>query len=572
MAVQFFPSYPIQFIEENIFSSTEVGNKGEWLIYRELLQQLQQSKENWQVWFSYDVAVTDDFEELEKVEGEVDFIIIGKRGIIVLEVKGGNIKIENNQFYCKGNGDWTKITNPFRQASQHKHILRKQFLQQYGNILICDAVAFPSVNIRFEHPRFDDKLIYSKYKKGFIYNNIENFLNSVYDRHIEKLSQAHSFDFTPVSNLLMASISNILNVNIEDKNVLKGFDTLEWLQIDSIGVLEALEDNSRLMIQGDPGTGKTTLALAFADLNKDLNGLYLCWTHFLRLHNEERFKARGINIDVLNYFDFVVAHCPNLTKQECYGFSSEEFSLKAREAIVSYLEKGGKRYDYIIIDEAQDLFDRNLDVFLDKMCVTGDGLKRGRSLVLYDFKQSFNQGEGDVREYAYLLKDYYAHYRLRKSRRNIAEGEINQLALDVKYNPEDILDVSYYSRKQQVSLNVVRGKKEFQKAIKRYVTSIQDPKSSLRAKDIIVLVQASIINRREDICQIIEECGVTFLTDENFTIDELNYTTPIKFKGLERKHIVLIVDKPNRASNYEWYMGVTRAVESVELIKIEFKK
>lgn len=570
MAVQFFPSYPIQFIEEKIFSDKGVGHKGEWIIYRELLQQLQQSKDDWKVWFSYEVAINDDFEELEKVEGEVDFIIVGKRGIIVLEVKGGNIKIDNSQFYCQGNNEWTKITNPFKQASQHKHVLRQQFFKQYGNILICDAVALPSVNIRLEHPKFDDKLIYSNYRKDLIYNNIENFLNSVYDRHIEKLNRAHNFNFSPISNALMTSISNILNVNIEDKNTFRSFDTLEWLQIDSIGVLEALEDNSRLMIQGDPGTGKTTLALAFADLYKDLNGLYVCWTHFLRLHNAERFKERGINIDVLNYFDFVVEHCSDLTEQECYSLSAEEFSIKAIEAIARYLDNEGKQYDYIIIDEAQDLFDRNLDVFIDKMCVTGDGLNRGRSLVLYDFKQSFNQGNGDVREYAYLLKDYYAHYRLRRSRRNIAGGEINQLALDVKYNPADILDTPYYNNKQQVSYNVVKGKKEFQKAIKRYIASIQDPKSSLRAKDVIVLVQANLVNRHKEVSEILETCGITSLSDENFNIDELNYTTPIRFKGLERKHVVLIVDKPNRASNYEWYMGVTRAIESVEIIKIEF--
>jgi hypothetical protein len=43
-------------------------------------------------------------------------------------------------------------------------------------------------------------------------------------------------------------------------------------------------------------------------------------------------------------------------------------------------------YNFIVIDEAQDLFDRGLDLFINKFSgFNGNGLLNGNSLILYDF-------------------------------------------------------------------------------------------------------------------------------------------------------------------------------------------
>lgn len=570
MPLIIFPLHTIQEVEYQINTDTGFGLKGEWIIYRELLQALNESKDPWYVWYSYHTAIGTVSDKIGKTEAEIDFIIVGKKGVLVLEVKGGHLKIENNQFFCKSEEGWTSITNPFVQANQHKHLLREQFLKQFSRLLVCEAVALPSTAIALAHPRYDDKLIYSKYTKDLHYQNIEHFINTVLDHHSEKIRSVHGFSFDTVTPNVMEAIKNSLNVSIQDRNPYAEFDTLKWLNIHSLEVLDALEGNARLMIQGEAGTGKTTLALGYADRNRNLDGLYVCWNVFLKEHNTEKFQDRGIAVDTWNYFDFVVENSPNLTKDMAYGLSYEEFAICASEAITQYLKSGGKQYDYIIVDEAQDLFDRNIDVLLDRLCKTGNGLTKGKSLVLYDFRQSFNSEGRDIQEYAHLLQEYFAHYKLVGNKRSFTNKNIQQAAETALLNPEQLLTSTFFEDKQRISFTEVKGTRELERLFKRYIVNSQDTKSSLKGSDIIFLVQSSLLRSHSILENKLKEFGVIELHEKNINSKQIQYTTPIRFKGLERKHVVFFVNKVNRASNYEWYMAVTRAIEHVEIVNINF--
>jgi hypothetical protein len=99
------------------------------------------------------------------------------------------------------------------------------------------------------------------------------------------------------------------------------------------------------------------------------------------------------------------------------------------------------------------------------------------------------------------------------------------------------------------------------------IRSIHDPQSSLNAEDVIVLVQSKVWQRRNNVADLILELGMEELTVDNLTLKptKLQYTTAVKFKGLERKNVILIVDKPNKLTPYEWYVGCTRAIENLSI-------
>ncbi|UYW01718.1 NERD domain-containing protein [Flavobacterium agricola] len=572
MAVTFYPEeQAIAFVENQIYTPEQTHLKGEWMIYRELKQALSSSKDSWYVWHNYHSVIKENHEELGKVETEIDFIILSKYGLLVLEVKGGKIVIANDKFYCQtANQELSEIQNPFIQAQKSKYVLLNQYLQQFKNILVTYAVAFPSLAVALNHPKYNEKAIYSKYTKDYTFADIEQFIVYNLKQSAQNLQQTNRYFPENLSDAVMASVAKRFNVNLSDANVFESFNVDFWAHTESFKIIDALQENPRIMVQGDPGTGKTTLALAYAEKNKQFSGLYVCWNKLLKTSNALKFKTRGLDVDVISYYDFLLQHLPNLTVVQANTFSYEQFGQAMQNAITNYLAQQGKTYDYIIVDEAQDLFDRNLDYFIDKMCVTGKGLTQGRSLLLYDLKQGFDAEKREVDEFEFLLKQYYTHYQLNGNKRSIVNEELQNFALDVSYQPLDVLTPTYYNNKNAVLYKPVNGAKEFKKLVNLYKMNVLKADSSLSESDIVLLFQSSILKNYPQIVRVLKELEIEELTELNFETKYLKYSTPIKFKGLEKKNVVLVVSSPNATSKFEWYMGITRAVQTIHMVHLNF--
>ncbi|WP_121966291.1 nuclease-related domain-containing DEAD/DEAH box helicase [Myroides sp. N17-2] len=570
MPLKIYPEYPLDELEQLVINGNKVPY-GEFLIYGDIVESLSNSPHNWYVWYSLKLPFHDNsMIKRAKADAELDFIIVSKFGVIVLEVKGGNIFVDQGRF-CFKDGKRKKWLNqnPFEQVKGYKYTLMNKVFPNFKHVLFCEAVGFPTTKIAIENTIYDKNLIFSDYTRRNKYKNIERFLLHIYEYSRVKLEKTHPIKFNHLTQGELDNIVNTFSPMIQDTNVFESRDSLEWLKERNLDILYSLSENPRLMIEGAPGTGKTTMAMAYGEMQVGRNGMYLCWNSLLCAYNAQRFKASKVRIDCMTLTQFVVKYLPDVCEKDLLYLDPQKFADYIRDTI-DYLEENNQllNYDYMIIDEAQDLFDRNLHLMMHKLCGDHNGMKQGNIMLLYDLDQSFSLFGRDVSDYAYFLKEYFTHFKLHKVRRSAQKSQIRQIAEHIQIHPEDWEDVTTHKAQyDEIELRSFHDQQEIKEAMQEVIRSIHDPASSLNAEDVIVLVQSKVWQRRNNVADLILELGMEELTVENLTLkpEKLQYTTAVKFKGLERKNVILIVDKPNKLTPYEWYVGCTRAIENLEI-------
>jgi hypothetical protein len=236
-----------------------------------------------------------------------------------------------------------------------------------------------------------------------------------------------------------------------------------------------------------------------------------------------------------------------------------------------------KPYDFIIIDEAQDLLDRGLDLFINKFSgFNGKGLVNGNSLVLYDIDQSYSSSGRSVTEIADLLTEYYCHFKLNEVKRSAQNPDIRRLSAEILENPE-ILDIIDFGMKfPNISIKQHKTLQEVKSHIVRNIlTPIRETDSSLVGKDCVLLIESAFLrgnyNGEEDLRELLIIRDVEELNERNIsdTSNKLRYSSILKFKGLEKKNIFLVISKPSELNKYEMFVGITRAILNLEIIIVE---
>jgi energy-coupling factor transporter ATP-binding protein EcfA2 len=580
MPVCFHPSNPLDALESIIQNSEGKPLYGEIEVYQKLANDLANSDRVWDVWHDLRLPEhSDSYNHYHKTNGQIDFLILCKHGILVLEVKGGAIAIRDNRFYYDGAEPKAMKQDPFKQAEGYKHTLKDVILSNFKRFLFCDAVAFPHVKIPIDSILFDGNLLWTGYKSDNEYSgSIEIFLLKVFD-HWKRKHEKVGRRYDDMNEKEYLAIKKLLSPVIRDRNRQPYIDTLQWLGIKNIEILEGLKKNQRVMIQGPPGCGKTTLAKAFIDMQGNKKGIYLCWNRLLMRQMESVLKSRfdSDRIEVDTYSGFFLKQNPQISPENMTFFREDDFRELVQCTIGMQKQTGTLTpFDYVVIDEAQDLFDRGLDIFIENYSgFNGKGLTNGISLVLYDIDQSYMATGRDVTGMADLLSDYYSHFMMSDVKRSAQNPGIRSVSIDVLDNPETLSDkVNQLDDEKKGLIKLVRHKNltEFKNHILRnLLTPIRERDNSMLGKDCILLVESSILNNRTgglgDIRELLTIRDVEEL-DENNVTDQLNvlrYTSILKFKGLERKHVYLVVKEPSHKNRYELYVGITRAIFSVDI-------
>jgi hypothetical protein len=580
--VTFYPHKPITSLENHIQKGDGTPLQGEIDIYRKLYQACSQSSLQWHIWHDLKLPIhSNTFNPYRKGESQIDFLIICEEGVMVLEVKGGQVSFSGNKFYY-GNLEKEMQQDPFRQVEGYMYTVKERIFNAMDNIFFARAVALPHATFPFTRI-FDPNILWTANStsnpafhndKGEV--DFSLFILSVF-RHLK--GKQYNMG-RPYKKLTNTEIKRLVS-QVSPTWISRGWNessTLEWLNIENVEVMNGLNKNMRVMIEGGPGTGKTTYAKAYIDMQVGKRGIYICWNRFLRSKIEYEIKQRKIagECEVVTLPQFLYS----LSKQFSVGLTFHDSSIPEfysdTNKLIKFLKENGhiRYYDYMIIDEGQDTFDRGVDILIDHLLdETGNGISNGRAVVFYDIDQSYDNEDRDLREIVDVFLGPFVHYKLHDVHRCCQNKEIKDLAnkiistkgsVQLKQSDYTRIQIHKYNSLDQIKTHIrdkiVRGR-------------INDEQDTLNGKDCVLLIQSHLLmadplNNTPGMEFLLKDIkGIVELTEDNVGQAEniLKYTSILKYKGLEQCNVFVIMEELSESNCYEAYVAVTRAILNLEL-------
>ncbi len=470
-----------------------------------------------------------------KLIGETDFFYICEHGILCIEVKGGKISREKGKWYSEdGQGIKHHIKNPFEQAKQCKYATDDYLrsINQHKGILVGYGVIFPDCifyadgndlvtevlfDNKYDLSEFPDRL--SQMFKHWLKEENEKKPNVKYN----KLSAS---DIEKYQNIFRGDIKTVLSLNL---SLQTAENKIIRLSNDQMEIMYSFIDNDRLIVNGLVGTGKTLMAIerfkACSSSGKKV--AYICFNNNIAAHVSESLKG-FINDGYAGTFHKLIMKYDD--KQKWYITPVDELSSIFLDRAIEM-----EKYDYLIVDEAQDLMYEEVLLLFDN--ILKGGLEKGKWVLFLDPHQNiYNNSEVYNKAWHSLTNDYNpALFNLRKNFRNTKE--ISEKTVDVTgFDELKSSDINGH----KVVIREYGDKKAFLKFFKEDIKSLLD--GGISISDMVILSRHtkknSILADEKSLCSHdIKELKDLLDIDER----ALYYSTVYSFKGLESK-IVFLVD------------------------------
>lgn len=289
------------------------------------------------------VPIVDDGQD-----GEIDVVLVSaEAGVFVVEVKGGQIRVENNRWYQNGH-EMTKT--PPEQVTRNKRILLKRLQKVRVTIPFLQHVfAFPDVANIPElglGPDVPQEIVF-----GF--NELSDPMSSL-------IALAH-----PSKQLLapdvMSRFLHALNPQITLDARDAGLAPVALKRIDDatrshIMNLAGLDMTKRVLITGGAGTGKTWLIEEWAKRAADRGErtCLICFNKPIADHLQRQLDGRSVMVGT--YHDIVRRLLePYADFDVPPGAGEEYWGVVPTQMLLDHADRIGTPFDTVIIDEFQDL-------------------------------------------------------------------------------------------------------------------------------------------------------------------------------------------------------------------------
>lgn len=330
-------------------------------------------------------------------------------------------------------------------------------------------------------------------------------------------------------------------------------------------VLRLTEYNYRVLVEGGAGTGKSLIGIEVAKRMAE-TGLrvgYLCFNRLIgqwaarQLESERNpLLVGGSALSVLMSLTDITA--PDDPDKAYWA----DLPLEIQDRLTDPECAIGARFDYLVIDEAQDILSRGDLLECIDMLLEG-GLNNGRCLMLGDFRNQVLTGSSE-------LETPLAGARLRSSRWLLSENcrnyrSIGQMAMNLSNaDPDTYSDYlrpggglhTWDMRRYQSADEQVRG------IIATLDLALSD---GFREEEITVLSFGAI---QQSVLPLLRETyHRTFVPAGTTGVKGILFSTVFAYKGLENKIIIITDVAPleNGLDYSRFYTGITRAREKLYL-------
>ncbi len=341
-----------------------ITNKGERQVAEALLKQL---PKDCRVFHSYPWLKTkrfnSGFEFLNP--GEADFIILHpKLGLLVLEVKGGNLSYEGQgQEWVRvhPDGQRQKIQDPFNQAAHNMYAIKDQILKHKAfdggqTFTHGYAVVFP--HCRYQGslpPHAEPQIVLTADHLDDLGRHIEEAI-SAWCRTSKPLPlQPHQLDAMQEALCPLINLTPVLWRTLDDQE-----ERLKRLTKDQERVLKFLEKQERAAIEGVAGSGKTILAIAQAQrfLRRGLRTLLVCYNEplasWIRQQTPDIY-TESLTVVTFHSLCSILCHKAKVPfpvgkgGQDFWNYEAPDLLEKAADLL-----DDDNKFDAIVVDEGQD--------------------------------------------------------------------------------------------------------------------------------------------------------------------------------------------------------------------------
>lgn len=480
-------------------------------------------------------------------DGEADFVITHPDyGVLVLEVKGGGVA------YDATTGQWTTtdryresfVIDPVEQAKKSHYTLLEKLkdLPEWDSnrfLTIGHAVCFPDVVIGNKALKLDlpREIIID-------YNDLEKTeetILSIYEHYADKNRRA------PLGRDRLAIVESLLARSFNIKTPLgveldKEDNRLIELTEQQFKLLNLLASRRRALIAGCAGSGKTMLAVEKARQlhEQGFNVLLTCFNSALA----DDLAKRLPDVTVLHFHGL----CREMAKQVGFAIQSvkdqqEFYDVTLPEMLMKAVDETGPMFDAIIVDEGQD--------FLETYWVALASLLNEKEGIFYIFCDDNQNLYGGASLKGIIDDEPYP----------LTENCRNTKAIHKVVN-------SFYSDRKRISCNGPEGRTpelqtyrdsaEMLKSIQSVLNKLVN-EEHVAVEDIVILTPHA---QERTALKIGIKLGNFVLSDvPSQRRNEIQATTIYKFKGLERK-VVIVAEVDDRFMyNPEilMYVGSSRA-------------